>query len=421
MMNCSINVRRREVLHFPSILERRIILEKKTLVCEAVEALAEEMYALNQWMYDNPELGFQEYQASSKLVDALREAGFSVEAGVAGMETAFVARYKGRDEGPKLALFAEYDALPNIGHACGHNIIAVSALGAAISLVKAWPDMPGELIVFGSPAEEQSSVVDDCGGKVHLVEAGYLEDVDAALMIHPTNHNSAWSNNLAVQPLEMTFYGRTAQPAGSAHLGVNAFEAAVLAYTNINACRQYFEPNWFVHGMITESGPAPNIMSPRSILRLHVRASTNDQLERLLVKVKQCGEAAAAVMGATVEFNHYMVRYREVKNNTVLAELLDRNMRALGLKTIGLPSSPRGSTDMGNVSQVVPAVHGYISLGTVEEAGNTHNPEFAPSTVGSAGRSAAVNAAKAMAMTVVELLDNPRLIADAKGEFGSQS
>lgn len=392
-------------------------MDRKSVVCGEVDALAEQLIALNRWMYENPELGFQEVEASARLAEVLRDAGFSVESEAAGMTTAFVARYKGSNTGPKLALFAEYDALPNIGHACGHNIIAVSAIGAAIALVRSWPDMPGELLVFGSPAEEQSSVVDDCGGKVHMVEAGCLSGVDAAMMVHPTNHNSAWSNNLAVQPLEMIFHGRTAQPAGSAHLGVNAFEAAVLAYTNINACRQYFEPTWFVHGMITESGPAPNIMSPRSVLRLHVRASTNDQLEKLLAKVKQCGEAAAMVLGASVEFDYYMVRYREVKNNRVLANLMDANMRALGLSTVGLPQNPRGSTDMGNVSQVVPAVHGYISLGPVEEVGNTHNPEFAPSTVSPQGEAAIISSAKTMAMTLVDLLTDQGLLTDARAEF----
>jgi amidohydrolase len=393
-------------------------VDKKALVCQQVDTLSENLFSLNQWMYENPELGFQEYLASAKLCGLLSEAGFAIETRAAGMETAFIARYRGSSDTPRIALFAEYDALPNIGHACGHNIIGVSAVGAAISLVRAWPDLPGEVIVMGSPAEEQSSVVDDCGGKVHLVEAGYLKDIDAAMMIHPTNQNTAWSNNLAVQPLEMVFYGRTAQPAGSAHLGINAFEAAVLAYTNINACRQYFEPNCFVHGMITESGPAPNIMSPRSVLRLHVRAVTNEQLERLLTKIKQCGEAAAMVVGARVEFNYYMVRYREVKNNAVLAKLLDANMRSLGLNTVPMPPNPRGSTDMGNVSQEVPAVHGYISLGPVDEAGNTHNPEFAPSTVGPAGRNALVNSAKTMAMTVVDLLNNPEILAQARQEFG---
>ncbi|MFW5897137.1 MAG: hypothetical protein ACOCVQ_03490, partial [Bacillota bacterium] len=208
------------------------MMERKAAVREVLNDLRPKLTELNQWMYDNPELGFQEYRASELLTEELENAGFAVQRGIAGKETAFMAKYEGSGEGPVIAFFAEYDALPDIGHACGHNIIATSSIGAAISLVKAWPDLPGSLYVFGAPAEEQSSVIDDCGGKVYIVEEELLENVDVAMMMHPTNFNSAWSNNLAVQPLEMVFYGKTAQPAGSAHLGINAFEAAVLAYTN---------------------------------------------------------------------------------------------------------------------------------------------------------------------------------------------
>ncbi|MFO7942583.1 MAG: amidohydrolase [Bacillota bacterium] len=392
-------------------------MERKESVREALNGLKPRLTELNQWMYDNPELGFQEYRASELLTEELQSAGFEVQRGIAGKETAFMAKYESSGDGPAIAFFAEYDALPDIGHACGHNIIATSAIGAAISLIKAWPGLPGSVYVFGAPAEEQSSVIDDCGGKVYIVEEDLLENVDVAMMMHPTNFNSAWSNNLAVQPLEMVFYGKTAQPAGSAHLGINAFEAAVLAYTNINAIRQYFPPDHFVHGMTTESGPAPNIMSPRSKLRLHVRAPTNAELEELLVRIKHCGQAAALVTGARVDFNYYLLRYLEMVNNHVLGNLLEKNLRELDLEVSPRAARPRGSTDMGNVSQTVPSVHGYISLGPAEEVGNTHNPEFAPSTIKEPGRQALLNAASAMAMTAVELLENPTLVEEAKNEF----
>ncbi len=392
-------------------------MERKKAIQESLEGLEARLTELNQWMYDNPELGFQEYRASELLTEELAGAGFEVERGVADKETAFMAKYKGSGTGPAIAFFAEYDALPDIGHACGHNIIGTSAIGAAMALAKAWPDLPGTIYVFGAPAEEQSSVIDDCGGKVYIVEENLLDEVDVAMMMHPTNFNSAWSNNLAVQPLEMVFHGKTAQPAGSAHLGINAFEAAVLAYTNINAIRQYFPPNHFVHGMTTESGPAPNIMSPRSKLRLHVRAPSNAELEELLVKIKHCGQAAALVTGARVDFNYYLLRYLEVVNNHVLANLMEDNLRALDLEVSPMAPRPRGSTDMGNVSQAVPSVHGYISLGPAEEVGNTHNPEFAPSTVREAGIKALMNAAATMAMTAVDLLVNPDLVDEAKREF----
>jgi len=394
-------------------------MDRKQAARQALTALEEELFELNEWMYRNPEVGFTEHEAARRLTAMLERAGFVVNRGVAGMETAFAARFGSGIAGPTVAIFAEYDSLPGIGHACGHNIIACSALGAAIAVAKSWPDLPGSLVVFGSPAEEQSSTVDDCGGKAYLVNAGLLAGVDAAMMMHPTNHDSAWSNNLAVQPLEMRFHGKTAQPAGSAHEGVNAFEAAVLAYTSINACRQYFRPDYFVHGMITESGPAPNVMSARSALRLHVRAPSNRELEPFLETIKKCGEAAAMVIGAKVEFSYYMQRYLEMVNNRVLATALEENLRIVGRSPQPIGTRRRGSTDMGNVSQVVPTVHGYVSLGPADVVGNTHSPEFAPSTITAAGRRALADAAAAMAMTAIDLLGDPAMVERAKAEFAA--
>jgi amidohydrolase len=392
-------------------------MDRKQAAQEALAQLETALYEINHWMYLNPEVGFAEHQAARLLTETLEQSGFEVNRSIAGMETAFMARYGKPGSGPVVAIFAEYDALPDIGHACGHNIIACSAIGAAMAVARSWPDFPGSIVVFGSPAEEQSSTVDDCGGKAYLVNAGLLEGVDAAMMMHPTNYDSAWSSNLAVQPLEMRFLGKTSQPAGSAHEGINAFEAAVLAYTCINACRQYFRPDYFVHGMISESGPAPNIMSARSALRLHVRAPNNRELDPFLETIKRCGEAAAMVIGAQVEFSYYMQRYLEMVNNSVLAGALEDNLRSLGRAPQPLGIRRRGSTDMGNVSHVVPTIHGYISLGPAAEVGNTHNPEFAPSTVTEAGRRALRDAAAAMAMTIIDLLSNPSLIAQAKSEF----
>lgn len=388
-------------------------MDRKQAVRQALAQVEGKLFELNEWMYEHPEVGFAEHEASRRLADMLREEGFDVSRGVAGMDTAFIARFGKPGARPAVAIFAEYDALPDIGHACGHNIIGCSAVGAAVALARAWPDMPGAVFVMGSPAEEQSSTVDDCGGKAYLVNAGLLDGIDAAMMMHPTNYDSAWSHNLAVQPLEMRFFGKTSQPAGSAHEGVNAFEAAHLAYTCINACRQYFRPDYYVHGMISESGPAPNVMSARSALRLHVRAPSNTELDSFLATIKKCGEAAAMVIGARVEFNYYMQRYLEMVNNPVLAGLMEANLRLLGREPRPIGSRRRGSTDMGNVSYVVPTVHGYISLGPSEVVGNTHRPEFAPSTITAAGRNALRDAAAVMAMTVVDLLSNGALLNEA--------
>jgi amidohydrolase len=396
-----------------------ILLEQKDRIQQELEKVKDKLFALNQWMYENPELGFQEFRAVEKLTALLREEGFEVATGVAGKETAFIARFGAADAHPAIAVFAEYDALPTIGHACGHNIIATSAAGAAIAVKRAWDNLPGAIFVYGSPAEEMSSTVNDCGGKAYMVNAGLLDGIDVAMMFHPSNHDSAYSHNLAVQALDMIFHGKNAQPAGSAHEGINAFEAATLAYTCINACRQYFKPEHYVHGMISESGPAPNVISPRSVLKLHVRAPSNRELDELLDKIKRCGQAASLVTGASVEFDSSQPRYQEVVNNSVLAALLEENLRSLGRNPLPMPPKPRASTDMGNVSQVVPAVHGYISLGPKEQVGNTHSPEFAPATVSPSGTRALYDAALSMAWTIGELLSKPELVQAAKEEFNS--
>lgn len=377
----------------------------------AVEAVSARLHEINDWMYHHPELGFAERGAAAKLTEFLLDEGFAVERGVGGMETAFVGTYRGTRPGPTIGVFAEYDALPEIGHACGHNIIGTAAIGAAAAVKRAWPDLPGTIQLFGGPAEEGG------GGKVIMVEKGLVQHLDAAMMIHASVANRVETNNLSVQRLDISFTGRTAQPAGSAHEGVSAFEAAILTWTNINAIRQYLRPDFYVHGVMGEGGFAANVIPDRASLVLYMRAPRGTDLDYLVGRVTDCAKAAAMTVGATVTFADRGKRFLRMVNNPTLMELLAASYEAIGREVSPPTPRPRASTDMGNVSQVVPSLHGYIQIGDAAVIGNTHSPEFAPHTITDQAHRAIDDAALAMALTCIELFARPELVTQAKADF----
>lgn len=387
---------------------------QKRLICEAVDVLSDELFDINDWLYHNPELGFAEKGAADLLTGFLTKEGFQVERGIGGMETAFIATHRGPRPGPAIAVFAEYDALLDIGHACGHNIIAACGVGAAAAVKRVWPDLPGTIHLIGSPAEEGG------GGKVIMVEEGLVQALDAAMMIHASVANRVLTNNLSVQRMDITFSGRTAQPAGSAHEGVSAFEAAILTWTNINAIRQYLQPDFYVHGIMNEGGFAANVIPDRASLVLYIRAPRGRDVDYLLERVGNCAKAAAMTVGATVTMAERGKRFLRMVNNPTLSGVLADNYQALGLTADPPTPRPRASTDMGNVSQVVPSIHGYIRIGDAAEIGNTHSPEFAPHTTTAEAHRAVADAAKAMAMTCVDLFGQPQLLEQAKTEFAEQ-
>ena len=385
--------------------------ERQRAACAAVDAMLPQLAALSDWMYRNPEIGFAEVGAAEHLTDFLASEGFAIDRGVGGMPTAFIGTHCGASPGPSIGVFAEYDALPDIGHACGHNIIGACAVGAAAAVKRAWPDLPGTIQLFGSPAEEGG------GGKVIMVEQGLVQSLDAAMMIHASVADRTMTNNLSVQRMDLTFHGRTAQPAGSAHEGVSAFEAAILTWTNINAIRQYLEPDFYVHGIMKEGGFAANVIPDRASLVMYARAPRGNDLEYLIERITNCAKAAALTTGATMTITEVGKRFLRVVNNPTLSGLLAANYARVG-RPAGSPTPrPRASTDMGNVSQVVPSIHGYIRIGDAAMIGNTHSPEFAPHTVTDEAHKAIADAAKAMAMTCVDLFEKPALLDQAQREF----
>ncbi len=389
----------------------------KKLIWRQVDSLSEELIAISDWMYHNPELGHQEHQAAEKLVNLLQFNGFKVEKPYAGMATAFRAEYSNGIEGPNIAIFAEYDALPGIGHGCGHNLIGTSAVGAAIAIKKAVPSFPGKIIVFGSPAEE--GVVDNAGGKVLIADAGGMKDIDAAMMVHPSNVNRLGSSSNARYAMELTFTGQTAHAAGAPQDGINALDAAIQTFNGFNALRQHVTPDVRIHGIIAEGGVAPNIVPDRAVIRMYVRSADSEYLNEVVEKVKNCARGAALATGAQVKFRKTANTYKNMINNQVLNEIFKNNVESLGKVIEPAGKRGAGSTDMANISHEVPSIHPYLSLSDTKVIG--HSTDMADATITDKGHHCLVLAAKAMAGTAYDLLTDKALLEQAKQEFNSGS
>jgi amidohydrolase len=386
-------------------------IEKLKLeVRQSIESHKQQLIQLSLNIHDNPELGFKEEKAAAWLTSYLEDNGFHVERGIAGLPTAFRAIY-GREESPRIALLAEYDALPKVGHGCGHNIIGVSAVGAGVASKHIIDQLGGSVVVMGTPGEEV------LGGKIDMVKAGAFKEVDVAMIVHPDTRNMPTQEALAVSTLEVEFLGRPAHAAGQPHKGINALEALVLAFTSINSLRQHIRGDARIHGIITDGGEAPNIVPAHSAATFLVRALDDDYLAGLKDRVLNCFIGASVASGARLEYRWRDRTYAPMKNNMTLAGLFKQNLKSLGRNVEDFdPRSGLGSTDMGNVSQVVPSIHPTIAIAPHEVL--LHTPEFAAATISEAGHNGLLDAAKAMAMTVVDILQ-PGTIDKIRQEFRS--
>ena len=380
----------------------------KASVVSAVEARREELVELSRKIHANPEMGFKEVKAAGWLIDYLKRNGFSVEEGICELSTAFRACY-GQGE-PVVALLAEYDALPKLGHACGHNLIAVSAAGAGVAARLAVDACGGKILVMGTPAEELY------GGKIIMAERGAFTDVDMAMMVHPGVLDTATTQLLACQTLEVEFFGKAAHAAARPEEGINALEAMLLSFAGINSLRQHIRDRARIHGIITDGGEAPNIVPAHSAGSFIVRAEDDRYLEELREKVLNCFVSGATATGARLEYEWGKVGYATMRNNLTMARLFRKNMQSLGRRVhLHDPSNSFGSSDMGNVSQIVPGIHPFVTIAPREVL--LHSPEFVMAAASEAGVKGLLDAAKAMAMTVVDVLANPGMIERVKEEF----
>ncbi len=388
------------------------LAEFKAEVKSEVDAQQDQLTEISAQIHANPEPAFQETMAATWLTQYLEGKGFSIERGICDLPTAFRASY-GQGK-PAIALLAEYDALPDIGHACGHNLIATSAVGAAVASKPAVDRFGGNILVIGTPAEELY------GGKVIMAERGAFRDVDIAMMVHPGVYDVATNQALACQTLEIEFFGRAAHAAAYPEKGINALDAMLLAFTAINSLRQHIKDKARIHGIITDGGEAANVVPAHSAGNFIVRAEEDSYLDELKDKVLNCFTGAATATGARLEYRWGDVRYAPLRNNQTLAQLFRQNMQSLGRSV--LPAEPTlafGSTDMGNVSQLVPAIHPTVAIAPADVV--IHSPQFATAAASEGGRLGLLDAARALAMTVLDLLASPETVTRAREEFAQQT
>jgi amidohydrolase len=387
----------------------RSVAEVKTRIYEAIDKLERRLVDLSMRIHRHPETKFEEYNASEWLAHAAEEAGFAVKVGIGDVETAFRATYRGLENRPVVAFLAEYDALPKLGHACGHNLIATASLGAALGVQQTMDQVPGTLQLIGTPGEEGG------GGKVILAEAGVFDGVDVAMMFHPSSRTILWKHALARRKLFIEFFGKSAHAASHPEKGISALDATLLTFQNINAMREHIVDDARIHGVITDGGDAPNIVPDYSASLFYVRALDDDTCDDLLEKVRNCARAAALATGAEVKMD-MQGAYRSLRTNMPLAEAFKENLEALGWTFEDVdPTAHIGSTDMGDVSHVTNTISPYLSIGPEELVG--HSTEFAEAAASYKGHRAMTDAAKALAATAADVLLRPSLLESIKRYF----
>ncbi len=376
----------------------------------AVDACADDIVALARRIHAHPELRFEEHQASQWLGDFVAARGIDVERGVAGMATAFRAR-AGASKGPRAAILAEYDALPGVGHACGHNLIAAGAAGAFVAAAQVAAQAGGQVVLLGTPAEEGG------GGKIEMVKAGVFDEIDAAMMFHPFDRDLTAHPTLASLWLSFVYTGRPSHAALAPYGGASALTACMDTFRLIDGQRVHFRDGVRVHGYVTNGGQAVNIVPERAACEISVRARDGSELDRVRGIVERCARAAAMASDVEVAID---VRhgYREMVNNLALARAFGAHLEALGRHPVEHdPTIGTGSTDMGDVSQVVPSIHPWLAI--VESGGALcHEHLFAEAAASDAGVGTAIVAAKALARTAVEFLADAALRASVSAGSG---
>jgi amidohydrolase len=377
---------------------------------QAIEAYREDFYKISQYIGKNPELGHKEFKASKVLTEELKKHDFKVESGTAGLATAFEAVYDSGLPGPSIAFMSEYDALPELGHACGHNLIGTMGMAAGIGLSKVIKQCGGKVYVYGTPAEETH------GAKVTMAEQGVFNHLDAAMMIHPSDRYEKSGSSLAMDAIQFEFFGKTAHAASSPHKGINALDAVIQTFNGINALRQHITPDARIHGIIPEGGKAANIVPDYAVAQFYVRSATRSYLTELIEKVKSCAQGAALATGARLEISFYELSYDDLRTNEELSEAFTKNLLLLGVASTEINEKEAGgSLDMGNVSHVVPSIHPYIQISKQSCGG--HTKEFQEASMSKEGFEGMLLGAKAMALTGYDLLTNPDLLTGVKKEF----
>jgi amidohydrolase len=379
----------------------------------AVDGMRAELLALSHAIHQEPELALEEFKAAARLSDAVEAHDIPVQREAFGLKTGYVAEF-GKASGPTIAVLSEYDALPGVGHACGHNIIATAGFGAAMVLAKLGAKLPGRVRYLGTPAEERF------GGKEIMARAGAFDGVDAAMMIHPASIDIVTMPCIAISEVEVTYFGRAAHASAMPYRGVNALDAVVTAYQSIAQLRQHIRQTERIHGIITEGGLAANIVPERAGCRFYVRAADMHELAALKARVHACFEAAALATGCKVDTRWGATDYLDLKTNWPMAEAYTKNITALGRELVPLETIPpgfAGSTDMGNVSHRVPSIHPMLA--TAPSNVIIHNAEFTRWAASERGDAGVIDGAKSLAMTVLDLMGDAGLLERTRADFAA--
>lgn len=390
-------------------LQRR--QEMKQLIIETLEELREDFYEISTIIGENPELGHEEFKAATLLTEKLEQQGFRVTRGICGLPTAFEAIAESGKPGPTIGIMSEYDALPEIGHACGHNLIGTMGIAAGIALSKVLPQTGGKVVVYGTPAEETK------GGKVTMAEEGIFDQLDVAMMVHPLHSYVKSGSSLAMDAIQFEFFGKPAHAAASPEKGINALDAVLQTFSGINALRQHVTSDTRIHGIITEGGKAANVVPDYAVAQFYVRAKSRGYVNEVVQKVKAIAEGAALMTGATMKMSNYELSYDNMVTNETLSDLFTDSLIELGVPGDEISESRdgSGSLDMGNVSLVVPSIHPYIKI--CNELYSCHTTEFRDAALSDQGKAAMILGAKAMSLTGLRILTEPETLTNIKKEF----
>jgi amidohydrolase len=377
-----------------------------------VDRRRKELIGLSLQIHANPEIAFEEHQSAAALAGFLEANGFAVERGICQIATAF--RATAGSGKPRVAILAEYDALPGVGHGCGHNIIGTASCAAGIALRSLIEETGGTLMVIGTPAEEAA------GGKVYMAARGAFEGLECAIMVHPGNRNTAVAFALACLELDVEFHGKAAHAAARPEAGLNALDAMVAAFVNIGLLRQQIRDSARIHGIITEGGQAVNVIPHHTAAKLLIRSEDDEYMDNVLkAKVLGCFEGAAVATGCELKYRWGEdSRYKAMRTNHALADAYRANAEALGRQVVDQESHrSMGSTDMGNVSTIVPAIHPSIAIAPQHVP--VHTVEFRELAASEAGHQGLIDSAKVLAMTAIDVLVDGELRKRMREEFRS--
>lgn len=385
----------------------------KERVVELVKEYEPELRKMGLYIHSNPELGMEEFKACAVQTEILRNHGFEVEEGFCGIRTAYKASYKGEKDGPKLAFLAEYDALPGLGHGCGHNLIATLGVGSGLVLKEFVDELGGEVCVIGTPAEETA------GSKVPMSRMGAFDDMDAVLMAHPAFANLDTLNTIAIAARKVEFFGKPAHAAAAPHAGINALDAMINLFNLINAMRQQCKDDVRIHGIITDGGDAPNIIPAYTAANFYIRANKMSDVEKLIERFTNCAAGAAQGTGCTFKVTASEEDFMDTRSNMTLCNLAVSKVEEFSpypfMRMNG--ATIPGSSDLGDVSYRCPAVQLCFKIGDADNPMEQHTEHVVECAASDKAFENTFNFMKGFAMTGIEILSNPQVVAEMKKEF----